>query len=232
MLPWMDEGPPSSYLLLASDTPVFGSDGCVVGKVTEVLCDRHADIFDGLVLATSVGRRLLDAEQVTAIHERGVDIAITSVQVAELPTPPAERRIKYDIAAGEHLWTEVLRWLHDHLPLHLRGSDARLASAHDRLAEREKALRLAREEPRLAIEAGVGRPDLPGAYDGGIVDLNHASIEAISSLAGIDHELAVRIVEVREHIDGFASLEDMGSLLDLAGDWVERVRGNVVFLPY
>ncbi len=25
--PGMDEGPPSSYLLLAKDTPVFGSDG-------------------------------------------------------------------------------------------------------------------------------------------------------------------------------------------------------------
>lgn len=232
MLPWMDEGPPSSYLLLARDTPVFGSDGCVVGRVSEILCDRHADIFDGLVLSTSFGQRLLGADEVTAIHERGVDIAITSAQVARLPTPPAERRIKYDVVAGEHLWTEVFRWLQDHVPLHLRRSDSRLASAHERLAEREKALRLAREEPRLAIEAGVGRPDLPGAYDGGVVDLNHASIEAISSLPGIGRELAVRITEAREQIHGFASLEDMGSVLDLAGDWVERLRNDVVFLPY
>src|SRR5271163_1399202 len=33
----MDEGAPSSYLLLAKDTPVFGSDGGVAGKVKEVL---------------------------------------------------------------------------------------------------------------------------------------------------------------------------------------------------
>ena len=46
----MDEGPPSSYLLLAKDTPVFGSDGSVAGKVKEVLCDPGDDIFDGLVL--------------------------------------------------------------------------------------------------------------------------------------------------------------------------------------
>jgi DNA uptake protein ComE-like DNA-binding protein len=228
----MDEGLPSSYLLLARDTPVFGSDGCVVGKVSEVLCDHRADIFDGLVLSTSFGQRVLESGAVTAIHERGVDVAITSAQVRELPTPSAGRRIKYDVAAGEHLWSEVLRWLHDHLPLHLRGSDARLASAHERLAQHEKALQLAREDPRLAIEAGVGRPDLPDAYDGGVVDLNHAPLDAISSLPSVGRELATRIVEARERIDGFASLEDMGSILDLAGDQVERLRDRVVFLPY
>jgi len=64
----MDEGPPSSYLLLAKDTPVFGSDGGVVGKVEEVLCDPGEDIFDGLVLATGHGDRFLAAELVTSIH--------------------------------------------------------------------------------------------------------------------------------------------------------------------
>lgn len=83
----MDEGPPSSYLLLAKDTPVFGSDGGVVGKVEEVLCDPGEDIFDGLVLATGHGDRFLAAELVTSIHERGVDISIPSAQASELPLP-------------------------------------------------------------------------------------------------------------------------------------------------
>ena len=228
MLAPMDEGPPSSYLLLARDTPVFASDGCVVGNVSEVLCDRHADIFDGLVLSTKFGQRLLEAGEVTAIHEYGVDIAIPSLEVRGLPTPPVERRIRYDVGAGADFWSEVLRWLRDHL----RGSDARLAHAHDRLAEREKALRLAGANPRLALEAGIGRPDLPDAFDGGVVDLNHAPIDAVSSVGGIDRELALRIVEARKRIHGFASLEDMGSILDLGGEQVERLREEVVFLPY
>jgi hypothetical protein len=88
----MDEGPPSSYLLLAKDTPVFGSDGGVAGKVKEVLCDPGNDIFDGLVLTTPLGDRYLAADQVTAIHERGVDVAIATAQASELPLPTPHRR--------------------------------------------------------------------------------------------------------------------------------------------
>src|ERR1700678_3994048 len=169
----MDEGPPSSYLLLAKDTPVFGSDGGVAGKVKEVLCDPGDDIFDGLVLSTALGDRYLEAEQVTAIHERGVDIELSVAEALKLPLPQPHRRIKYDVVAGEHAWSEVMRWLHGHLAHLIHPRDARLEAARERLAQREKALELARENPQLALEAGVGRPDLPGAYDGGLVDVNH-----------------------------------------------------------
>ncbi len=53
-----------------------------------------------------------------------------------------------------------------------------------------------------------------------------------SSVGGIDRELATRIFGARERLRGFASLEDMGSILDLDGDKVERLREEVVFLPY
>lgn len=43
--------------------------------------------------------------------------------------------------------------------------------------------------------------------------------------------LATRIATARECVAGFASLEELGMLLDLAGDDVERLRGRVVFLP-
>jgi hypothetical protein len=177
--PSMDEGPPSSYLLLAKDTPVFGSDGGVTGKVKEVLCDPGDDIFDGLVLATSLGERYLQADQVTAIHERGVDVAISAAQAVQLPAPVPHRCVKYDAVADERPWAEVMRWLHDHLAHLIHPGDSRLDGARERLAQREKALRLAREDPQLALEAGVGRPDLPGAYDGGLVDVNHAPVGSL-----------------------------------------------------
>jgi hypothetical protein len=44
-------------------------------------------------------------------------------------------------------------------------------------------------------------------------------------------DAAARLVQVREELDGFASLEDMGMTLDLDGDTVEDLRGRVVFLP-
>jgi hypothetical protein len=228
----MDEGPPSSYLLLAKDTPVFGSDGGVAGKVKEVLCDPGDDIFDGLVLATPLGDRYLQADQVIAIHERGVDIAIPAAQALRLPAPVPHRRVKYDVVADEQPWMEVMRWLHNHLAHLIHPGDSRLDGARERLAQREKALKLAREDPQLALEAGVGRPDLPGAYDGGLVDLNHAPVGVIACLPRFDKELAGRVVAARQQVGGFASLEDLGTVLDLPGDQVENLRHHVVFLPH
>jgi hypothetical protein len=227
----MDEGPPSSYLLLAKDTPVFGSDGGVAGRVKEVLCDRGEDIFDGLVVSTPLGDRYLEADQVTAIHERGVDVAIPTGETLQLPLPAPHRRIKYDVVADERPWMEVMHWLYDQLVHVIHPGDIRLDGARERLAQRDKALKLARENPELALEAGVGRPDLPGAYDGGLVDLNHAPAAVIACLPGVDGELAQRVVEARDRVDGFTSIEDLGTLLDLPGDQVEQLRHHAVCLP-
>jgi DNA uptake protein ComE-like DNA-binding protein len=124
-----------------------------------------------------------------------------------------------------------MSWLHDHLARLVHHGDPRLDSARERLAQREKALALARENPQLALEAGVGRPDLPGAYDGGLIDVNHVPVEVIATLPGFDRELARRLLAAREQVDGFTSLEDLGTVLDLPGEKVEDLRRHVVFLP-
>jgi hypothetical protein len=227
----MDEGPPSSYLLLANDTPVYCSDEVTAGTVREVLREPEKDIFDGLVVATRDGDRYVPAELVAAIHERGVDITLSYEKVAELPAPAPHRQIKYDLAADERPWVEVLHWLCEHLAELLHPNDPRLERARKHLAEREKARKLARENPQLALEAGVGRPDLPGSYHGGLIDLNHAPAEVIATLPDIDSAVAQLLVAVREQIDGFSSLEDLGNILNLTGDQVERLRAHVVCLP-
>jgi DNA uptake protein ComE-like DNA-binding protein len=103
--------------------------------------------------------------------------------------------------------------------------------ARDRLSDRKRALELAQENPALAQEMGIGRPDEHGAADAGLVDVNNASVAALETLPGIDDQLATRIAEVRAQIGGFSSLEDFGSALDLDGDVVEGLRGKVVCLP-
>lgn len=142
-----------------------------------------------------------------------------------------DRRIKYEVGVGGHSWSEVMRWLHEHIAHLIHPSDPRLDDARERLERREKALALARENPQLALEAGVGRPDLPGALDGGVVDVNHASAAALACLPTCDAKLSEQIVAIREQVDGFASLEDLGAVLDLPADQVERLRQHVVFLP-
>jgi DNA uptake protein ComE-like DNA-binding protein len=103
--------------------------------------------------------------------------------------------------------------------------------AQDRLSDRERARRLVRENPALAAEMGVGRPDLPGATDAGLIDINNASAAALATLPGVDDELATKIVETRAAVSGFSSVEDLGAAIDLDGNVVEGLRGGTVFLP-
>jgi len=63
------------------------------------------------------------------------------------------------------------------------------------------------------------------------VDVNNASVTALLKLPAITGDLATQIIETREKVNGFSSLEDCGETLDLAGDVVEGLRGRVVFLP-
>jgi DNA uptake protein ComE-like DNA-binding protein len=103
--------------------------------------------------------------------------------------------------------------------------------ARERLSERRRALALAQQNPALAQEMGIGRPDKGGAADAGLVDVNNASVAALEKLPGIDDQLATRIAEARAQIGGFSSLEDLGAALDLDGDLVEGLRDKVVCLP-
>jgi hypothetical protein len=106
-----------------------------------------------------------------------------------------------------------------------------IEQARARLQTREQALEIAQEDPALAQELGIGRPDRRGAMDAGVVDVNSAPASAIERLPGIDRAVARRIVALREELDGFTSLEDLGMTLDLPGGTVEDLRGKTVFLP-
>jgi DNA uptake protein ComE-like DNA-binding protein len=105
------------------------------------------------------------------------------------------------------------------------------AQARQERANADEALRIAREEPRLATELGIGRPDRPGAYDAGLVDVNRAPAAALERLPGVGPVVARRIAATREECDGFGSLAELGALLDLDGATVDRMRERAVFLP-
>lgn len=113
----------------------------------------------------------------------------------------------------------------------IRPSDGpRLEAARQRIDRRAEGRRLAAKDPRLAKEVGVGRPDLPGADDFGLVDVNHVSQEALCGLTGITPEIARRIAETRESVGLFTSAEDLGVSLDLSPSLVDDIREYAVFL--
>ena len=87
-----DLGAPTSFLTLPKGVPVYSSDDQELGKVEHVLSAPNIDIFDGIVLDTSVlpgGRRFVDAPEVAEIFEGGVVLAIDAAAARNLPEPGA-----------------------------------------------------------------------------------------------------------------------------------------------
>jgi hypothetical protein len=106
--------------------------------------------------------------------------------------------------------------------------DPRLKEARRRLRYRGEAGRIAEANPLLAREAGIGAD--ADAF-GGLVDVNSADADEFAQLPGISVELAGRIVEVREKVDGFDSVLDFANLLDLPPRFVDSIRDRLICMP-
>jgi uncharacterized protein YrrD len=102
-----DLGQPSSYLSLGKGAECYTCDGEKVGTVEHVLAVPEDDIFDGIVLDTSVlpgGHRFVDAEQVEEIFDRGVLLKIDRQGAESLPHPsenPAAMEVSADDVAED-----------------------------------------------------------------------------------------------------------------------------------
>ena len=83
----VDEGAPIAYVVLARDVPVYASGGESVGTVDHVVAAPELDIFHGIVMVASEGRRFVEADLIAELHERGVDLRIDVFTVADLPEP-------------------------------------------------------------------------------------------------------------------------------------------------
>jgi DNA uptake protein ComE-like DNA-binding protein len=106
-----------------------------------------------------------------------------------------------------------------------------MEAAQARIERRAEGRHLLASPPALAREVGVGRPDIPGSNDYGLVDVNHASAAALTRLPGITQDLANRIVSQRVQAGGFTSAEDLGVLLDLSPAMVDGLRDMAIFVP-
>ena len=96
--------------------------------------------------------------------------------------------------------------------------------AEGRLAERDRARKLARERPALALEMGDRPPRSARRAVRGAGRRQQCSGRVIARLPGIDDALAQQIVRARDDTHGFTSVEDLGVALDLDGNLVEDLR--------
>lgn len=97
---------------------------------------------------------------------------------------------------------------------------------------RDRARKLVATDPRLAVEAHIGRPDIAGDHDdGGLVDVNRVPASTLTGLPGIDAALADRIVATRREVGGFASLPDLVTTLNLDPIRLDDAADRLVFVP-
>ena len=96
----MDEGLPIAYLVLEEGVPVYAAGGELLGTVDHVVAAPELDIFHGIVMKVSGGRRFVAAAQVDSLHERGVDLTISEAEAAALPEPHGAAPVFRDAEPG------------------------------------------------------------------------------------------------------------------------------------
>jgi hypothetical protein len=82
-----DDDEAISYLAAVRGTPVLSTSGTQIGTLEHVLEVPEVDVFDGIVVATSVGLRFIDADYVQRITRSQIWSSLDDAQAAALPPP-------------------------------------------------------------------------------------------------------------------------------------------------
>lgn len=111
--------------------------------------------------------------------------------------------------------------------------DPAVAAAQWRLRRREEARRIVADNPALAAELRIGRPDLPRQYDdGGLVDVNHVPAAVLATELELPMETAAAIVRQRDRIGGFRSPEELMVFADgLTPERLHIIEERLAFVP-
>jgi hypothetical protein len=112
------------------------------------------------------------------------------------------------------------------------GADPVLAKAVNAVERRVLARQILAQDPVLASNLGIGRPDLGRGYDdGGLVDVNTAPASVLGGLPGLTPEVTQRLVTARDAAGGFSSLEEMVILADLPPTFIDTAADHLVLSP-
>lgn len=112
------------------------------------------------------------------------------------------------------------------------GTDPAVAAALAARSRRADARRIVADDPRLARDLRIGRPDLPRDYDdGGLVDLNTAPARAIAALCGIDAGPAQQIADARATAGvPFAEVDDVFAYTEIPVGLWDHIRDRGITL--
>jgi hypothetical protein len=114
------------------------------------------------------------------------------------------------------------------------SKDPAVAAAHWRIQRRKEARDLTVHNPALAVELGIGRPDLPHRQyvDGGLVDLNHLPVDWLVRELEVTPAQAAEVVAEREQRGGFTTPDEIIlRCATISPDRFDVIRDRLVALP-
>lgn len=108
------------------------------------------------------------------------------------------------------------------------GAMARVEAAR---RKREEARKLAATDPMMARELGIGRPASSRTYDdGGLLDLNSATAEQLSSVCGLPGNLAEKVLASRTELGRFLHVDDAIVYGEIDEEYAPRVRDRAIVI--
>lgn len=97
-----EHGSPVHYTAIERGTPVYASDGTLVGEVRQVVDNYREHILDGFVIEDGAGEvRFVDGPEVERTFERAVTLTIDAAAVAALgPPDPGAGNFGANLSSG------------------------------------------------------------------------------------------------------------------------------------
>ncbi|WP_326791361.1 hypothetical protein OHA79_01355 [Streptomyces sp. NBC_00841] len=113
-------------------------------------------------------------------------------------------------------------------------SAATVAAVEAEMRKRDEGKRIALENPRLALELGIGDPNRHADFDdGGLIDVNGVEAETLSRAFRLSADAASRIVGARARVGGvFSSVEEIALYAELTQREEQLLRERAVVLPW
>jgi hypothetical protein len=110
------------------------------------------------------------------------------------------------------------------------SQQAVLHAAKARIHQRAEARKLALDNPALARDLKIGRPDLRRNYDdGGLVDVNHVGADVLVGCLSLSPNDANAIVAARGQLGRFTSCAEVSTYANLQPACLDNVTDLIIF---
>lgn len=113
----------------------------------------------------------------------------------------------------------------------LNRNQGAMASVEEARRKRGEARKLAAQDPMMALELGIGRPESKETFDdGGLLDLNLATAEQLSAVFGLPRHVAEEVVASRAALGRFLHVEDAIVYGQIGEEYAAKVRERAIVI--